>query len=88
MRPSARPLWVCFSSCQLILNVIYQCIKFENYSFIRSKDIEGRPKIQKLQVSWSNYGHSRSSAMSLLETAHTISYSPLIETMSLFRIEI
>ena len=88
VRPSARPLWVCFSFRQLILNVIYQCIKFENSSFIRSKDIEGRPKIQKITGKLEQLGSLKVICMSLPETAHTISYSPLIETTSLSCTEI
>ena len=59
--------------------MVSQCTKYEVSRFARYKAVNGGAKCRK----WGVRGHSRSSAMSQFDRAHTTSYSTLIETMRL-----
>ena len=60
--------------------MVSQCTKFEVSRFTRYKAMNGSANAENGVVR----GHSRSSAMSPFDRAHTTSYSTLIETMCLF----
>ena len=62
--------------------MLSQSTKFEFSRFTRYEAINGGAKCRK-GVVWVVRGHSRSSAMSPFDRAHTTSYSTLIETMRL-----
>ena len=63
--------------------MVSQCTEYEVSRFTRYEAVYGSAKCRK----WSGLGwlggHSRSSAMSPFDSAHTTSYSTLIETMRL-----
>jgi len=59
------------------LAMVSQCTKFEVSRFTRYDAMNGSAKCRK----WGSLGAVRSSAMSPFDTAHTTSYSTLIETM-------
>jgi len=63
--------------------MVSQCTKFEVSRFTRYEAVNGGAKCRK----WGGLGvfreHSRSWAMPLFDSAHTTSYSTLIETMRL-----
>jgi len=59
--------------------MVSQCTKYEVSRFTRYEACE----MQKMEWFRVVKGHSRSSAMSLFDRAHTTSYSTLIETMHL-----
>ena len=61
--------------------MVSQCTKYEVSRFKRYEAVNGSAKCRK----WGSFivvrGHSRSTAMSPFDRAHTTSYSTLIETM-------
>ena len=59
--------------------MVSQCTKYEVSRFTRYEAMNGGAKSENGVVR----GHSRSSAMSPFDRAHTTSYSTLIETMCL-----
>jgi len=63
--------------------MVSQCTKFEVPRFIRYEAVNGGAKCRKWGGLGRLGGHSRSSAMSPFDRAHTTSYSTLIETMYL-----
>jgi len=63
--------------------MVSQCTKFEVSRFIRYEAVNGGAKIQKMGWFGVVRGHSRSTAMSPFDRAHTTSYSTVIETMCL-----
>ena len=63
--------------------MVSQCTKFEVYRFIRYEAVNGGAKCRKWDGLGVVKGHSRSTAMSPFDRAHTTSYSTLIETMCL-----
>jgi len=63
--------------------MVSQCTKFEISRFTRYEAMNGGAKYRKWGGLWWLWGHSRLSAMSPFDTAHTTSYSTLIETMRL-----
>jgi len=92
-----RSLWPSSTkSDTLIQNVFVMCTTVENFNFLKSNTADGRHLKQEAQLSprdramrrvnWNLgvvRGHSRSTAMSPFDRAHTTSYSTLIETMCL-----
>jgi len=63
--------------------MISQCTKFEVSRFTRYDAMNGGAKCRKWGgLGWLR-GHSRSTAMSPFDRAHTTSYSTLIETLCL-----
>ena len=77
--PWPRPFQGRFFIGRVGLAMVSQCTKFEVSRFTRYETMNGGAKCRK----WNGLGHSRSSAMSPFDRAHTISYSTLIETMRL-----
>ena len=63
--------------------MVSQCTKYEVSRFTRYVAVNGGAKC-KNGVVWSGQGHSRSTAMSPFDRAHTTSYSTLIETVFIF----
>ena len=63
--------------------MLSQCTKFEVSGFTRYEAMNGGAKCRKWGGLGVFRGHSRSSAMSPFDRAHTTSYSTLIETMRL-----
>ena len=63
--------------------MVSQCTKYEVSRFTRYEVVNGGAKCRKRGGLWVVRGHSRSTAMSPFDRAHTISYSTLIEAMCL-----
>jgi len=61
--------------------MVSQCTKYEVSRFTRYEAVNGGAKCRKWRVVM---GHSRSTAMSPFDRAHTTSYLTLIETVSIF----
>jgi len=68
---------------RLILDIVYlQYIKKIGRLYLsHCTRMKEDPK-RKIEVIWSDWGHSRSFSMSSFDRAHTTSYSSFIETMS------
>ena len=64
--------------------MVSQCTKFEVSRFTRYEAMNGSAKCRKWGGIGVVTGHSRSSAMSPFDKAHTTSYPTLIETMCLY----
>jgi len=63
--------------------MVSQCTKYEVSRFTRYEAVNGGAKCRKwVGLGWLG-GHSRSTAMSPFDRAHTTSYSTLIETVCL-----
>ena len=63
--------------------MVSQCTKYEVSRFTRYEAVNGGAKCRKWgSLEWLR-GHSRSTAMSPFDRAHTTSYSTLIETVCL-----
>ena len=63
--------------------MVSQCTKYEVSRFTRYEAVNGGAKCRKWGgLGWLG-GHSRSTAMSPFDRAHTTSYSTLIENMCL-----
>ena len=63
--------------------MVSQCTKYEVSRFAHYEAVNGGAKCRKWGgLGWLG-GHSRSTAMSPFDRAHTTSYSTLIETMRL-----
>jgi len=65
------------------LAMVSQCTKFEVSKFTRYDAMDGGAKCRKWGSLGAVRGHSRLSAMSPFDRAHTTSYSTLIETLRL-----
>ena len=63
--------------------MVSQCTKYEVSRFTRYEAVKGRCEMQKMRWFGVVTEHSRSTAMSPFDRAHTTSYSTLIETMCL-----
>ena len=65
--------------------MVSQRTKFEVSRFTRYEAMNGSGTVQNVEngVVWLVRGHSRSSAMSPFDRAHTTAYSTLMETMRL-----
>ena len=63
--------------------MVSQCTKYEVSRFTRYEAVNGGAKCRKWRWFGVVRGHSRSTAMSPFDRAHTTSYSTLIETMRL-----
>ena len=62
--------------------MVSKCTRFEVSRFTRYEAMNGGANAEN-GVVWAVRGHSRSSAMSPFDRAHTTSYSTLIEIMRL-----
>jgi len=76
------PIWGLFVILMLTLDMVYLKTKFEDSSFSRSRDMKEDVE-RKIAEIWGDLGHSRSSAMSPFDRAHTTSYAPFIQTVRL-----
>ena len=65
--------------------MVSQCTNYEVSRFTRYEAMNGSANCKVQKMGWFGVvtGHSRSSAMSPFDRAHTLSYSTLIETMHL-----
>ena len=63
--------------------MVSHCTKLEVSRFTRYEAMNGGAKCKKMGWHGAVRGHSRSSAMSPFDRAHTTSYSTVIETMRL-----
>jgi len=65
-----------------LLIAVHLCDRFEDSSFSRFSDMKEDQNVN-IGMIWEWLGHSRSSAMSPFDRAHTTSYSHYVETMRL-----
>ena len=68
------------------LAVVSQCTKFEVFRFTHYKVVNGSAKCRKWGGLGRLGGHSRSSAISPFDRAHTTSYSTLIGSICVYRV--